>query len=270
MRSWKPTPPPYVLSMKPKLALGIKFRGFSFEEGFAIAKDAGFDGVNFLPSYTHLLLSPKDIIGYSKTHDIPVIGIHEQLQLVLYTPSFLFPRMLYLTTFFPHADTYVVHLSSLLNPFQYNTKKIKQLVLKAKEKGITIAFESNPIFPLLQRYPKETYEPEKFGNFCAQHGLAITFDTSHIASVGGNIVDFYKRYHQHIRVIHLSDFQNGVQHLPLGQGSLPLERLCEEMKRTNYAHNIVFELDSFPSARSKQDKVQDIKRSVDSVKNYLR
>lgn len=256
---------------KNQIALGIKFRGFSYEECFKIAKNTGFNGIDFLPSYAHLFFPPRDVIRYSKLYNVPVISMHEQLQLVFYTPRLLFSRMLYLTYFFPQVDTYVVHLSSLLNQFQYNTKKIEQFVFMAKQKGITISFESNPLrtFLFLQRYPKETYDPDTFAKFCITNNLAITFDTSHIASVGGDIIDFYKKYHLYISVIHLSDFKDGIEHLPLGQGSLPIDRLFQEIKKTKLNYKIILEINTFPYAMNKKNKQEDIKRSIELVKTYL-
>jgi len=50
--------------LRTKIELGIAIRGFSYEEGFKIAKEANFDGVSFLPSYKHgyYVLTGRDIM----------------------------------------------------------------------------------------------------------------------------------------------------------------------------------------------------------------
>lgn len=252
-----------------KISWGIRPPGFSYETCFSMAKDAGFDGIDFLPSNKYFFVPPNDIIKFSQKYKIDVTGMHSPLHLVPYAPQFLFSRIVKLTSYFPNVKTYVVHMSMLLNYLQNNPKKIETLCKMGKEKGITICFESNPIMFPLQYYPKETYEPAAYGDFCVKHNLSMTLDTSHIASVGGDIVEFYKKYYRHIRMMHLSDFKDGKEHLPFGQGVLPLKKLFDEMKKTKQEHYIVFEIGNFPLAKHIQDKQKALKASTSMMKNYF-
>lgn len=249
-----------------KIALGIGPLD-PYEKSFEIAKSAGFDGVDFLPANKHFFFPPHEIAVYSKKYALPVTGMHSPLYLVPYAPQFLFPRLLSITKYFPEVKTYVVHMSMVLNYLQNNTEKITKLTSLAKDRGVTVCFESNPIFFPLQYYPKQTYVPDIYGQYCVKHTLSMTFDTSHIASVGGDIVDFYKKYHSHIKMLHVSDFKDGIEHLPLGKGSLPLRKLFEEMRKTKHDHYIVFEI-GFSRRKSTKERIKELTESVSFMKSF--
>lgn len=252
--------------MKVKVALGVKFRGFSYQECFSMLAGVDCDGVELLLTPKYLFLKPDLLVVLSKQYNVPVISIHAPISFVPYAPQVIFARMLAIKDFFPNADTYVVHLSSLLNHFQNDTKKIEKISAIAREKGITLCFESNPKFSILKYYPKETYQPDAFGQFCMDHNLAITLDTSHISSAGGDIVEFYEKYHKNIKVIHLSDFKNGVEHLPLGYGLLPLEKLFKSIRNAKLAPKITLEIIRFPGITEKKVKEKIIKESIQYTK----
>lgn len=255
--------------MKAQVVLSVKFRGFSYQECFSMLEGVDCDGVELLSSLRYLFLNSKLLVELSQQYRVPVISIHEPIYFVPYVPQVMFTRMLKIRDFFPKADTYIVHLSSLLNHFQYHTKKIEKLTAIAQEKGITLCFESNPMFSFLKRYPKETYDPDVFGKFCVNHKLAITFDTSHISSAGGDIVEFYEKYHKNILVIHLSDFRNGVEHLPLGYGSLPLDKLLQNIKKRKLAPKITLEINRFPRVTDKKSKEKIIKENIQYVREHV-
>lgn len=252
-----------------KISWGIHPPGLSYEQCFAAAKDAGFDGIDFLPANKYFFLPPTDIQALSKKYNLPITGMHSPLHLIPYAPEFLFQRIINLTSSFPEVKTYVIHMTMVLNYLQNNTNKIERLSEMAQKRGITLCFESNPIFFPLQYYPKETYVPDAYGDFCVKHNLSMTMDMSHIASVGGDIVEFYKKYYKNIRMMHLSDFKDGVEHLPLGMGALPLKKLFAEMKKTNQEHYIVFEIGTFPKGETLEGKKAMLKASTRMMKEFF-
>lgn len=247
--------------MKYKLSLGIRIKGFSYEESFAIAKETGFDAVDFGPQTKHLFTDASAIKALSEKYKIPVTSIHQPLYLIPFAPQFLFRRMLAIANHFPDAKHYILHLSGFFNHFQSNQKKIDVFTRLAKKRGISIAFESNPVFLFLTAYPKVTWHADKFGEYCQENNVPIVFDTSHIASVGGDVVEFYEKYHKHIRVLHLSDFKNGVEHLPLGEGALPIKKLLQVIRSKQQKLHIIFEINTFPSTATKKEKIAAIQKS---------
>lgn len=227
------------------------------------------DGIELLPTPDYLFRPLTPIAELSQQYNVPVASIHSPIYLMPYTPALLFNKILNMANLFPHVRTYVVHLSSLLTPFHYGHKQLAKLVSLASLKRLTLCFESNPIFPFLQMYPRETYDPKAFGNYCVRNNVHMVFDTSHISSVGGDVNDFYEKFYNHIKVIHLSDFKNGIEHLPLNQGTLHLARLLGQVKQYKTLPVITLEINTFPHAKTKSDKIRDILQSIQFVKKSL-
>ncbi len=120
----------------------------------------------------------------------------------------------------------------------------------------------------LHHYPKVTWDPDIFAKYCVANGLPITFDTSHIAHWKYDIVTFFKKYHEHIKLIHLSDYAGTTQHLPLGEGELPLKELLQEIKKVKYQHQITFEIKNFPKGATKEEKINAIQKNLTMVRQY--
>lgn len=253
-----------------KIALGSTFSPFSHKESFQFAKQAGFDGVDYLASYKDIFFTPHTILRYSQKYNIDVTGIHQPLQLVPNIPTILLKNLIDISKIFKQADTYVIHLSSLINIFNQTPYKITLLNNIAKKYGLTLCFESNPVLPIISWYPKVTYDPDTYATFCVQNNLQMTFDLSHIASAKYDVVLFYKKYHTNISIIHMSDFKNGKQHLPLGQGALPLEKLLREIKINPQHKKIIFEISSFPNGKTKEAKLRQITKSLEMTRNFLK
>lgn len=259
--------------VKPKVQLLLSYHNqlneFSVDEVFLMAKDLGFDGIDYVAHLKDLYRTPRSLISKSKQHKFPILGVHIPLWLILFTPSFLFPRVLKNPLSFPQCIVFNVHVSGFTYPLLPFTHKINQFFRLAQKKSVFTTFESNPrLFPL-QFYPKITYDPDAFALYCIKNSLPINFDTSHIASFNYNIVEFYKKYHTHIKMIHLSDFKNGVEHLPLGDGALPLTDLLSKMKKTGYSGFISFEIFKSSSHATKEEKKLSLKKSLEMVNKYL-
>ncbi len=241
----------------------------SIEEQIIFAKEAGFDGIDYLQQFQDLFFKPRPIFNLTKKHNMHIKAVHIPLPLVLCTPVFLQKRLLQSLKHFPHMELFNFHLSSFKNPFQRNSKNIKGFMQMAKQHHINFSCESNSDEYLLpDYYPKETYDPTAFATFCREHNIPMTIDTSHIAAWKTNIVDFFKKNHQFINLFHLSDMLPKNHHLPFGKGDLPLKELFREMKKMRYKGMIVFEIFNFPQAKNKQEILEDIKESLHMFKNY--
>lgn len=251
-----------------KIALGVRSPGFTYEELFPFAKAAHFDGIHYIARMKDFLIPPIDIFKLSIKNNIPVIGIHQPLHTIVFIPQILFENMLSIQKLFPEVTDYVVHLSAFKNILQ-NDEISKIFYAFGKKKNITVSFESNPAHVILQYYAKETYDPHLFGEYCKNHKFPIVMDTSHIASMGGDIIYFYKQYKKLIRIIHLSDFKNGKEHLPLGNGSLPIHQFLKEVKQSKKQPDIVFEINHMFEKSSKEELLEEIKNSLELVRKIL-
>lgn len=255
--------------MGSKIALSVNFRRFSYKECFAFLEDIKCDGVELMLDPKYLVLNPHPLIDLSKKFQVPIISFHAPLFLVPYLPRIFFKQVLRMSDFFPQVSGCVLHLSSLLEYYPPQTLKIADLLVLARQQGLTLCFESNPCYSFFKLFPKITYDPDAFGKFCLKNNLAITFDTSHIASAGVDIVEFYEKYYKNIKIIHLSDYKNGKEHLPLGHGSLPLEKLLKIIKEKNMSSQITLELNKFPGVKQKAAKVRIVRESIEYIKKYL-
>ena len=75
------------------------------------------------------------------------------------------------------------------------------------------------------------------------HGFSVCMDVGHLRQTGSDIFAFYDRWQSRIRVIHLHDLHNGMDHQLVDQASaaLPLDAFCLLLHETRYRHTLVLE-----------------------------
>jgi sugar phosphate isomerase/epimerase len=99
-----------------------------------------------------------------------------------------------------------------------------------QEAGVAIAVEN---------MPRRTYlgipiplfwfnTPEKLNRF--DH---LTMDTTHVGTWGDDLLEYYRRIREHIRHIHISNF-NGKEHRSIDDGHLPLSDLLTKLREDRY------------------------------------
>lgn len=247
----------------------VKPFSFSLEDQVEFAKYAGFDGVDYIATIEDLFVKPVSILNVERKFAIKVKGIHIPLPLVVYTPNFLLSRVKNLLKYFPENECFNFHLSGFVNLLGTNLHGIEFFRNIMKSGNVQISCESNPDeYGIFKYYPKETYDPDKFAQFCINHKLPITIDTCHIAAWNYDIVDFFTKYHSHINLVHLSDMSANTQHLPLGKGILPISRFLKELKKFEYNGTVVFEISRFGNLNKERAKLE-VKESLEIFKELL-
>ena len=80
--------------------------------------------------------------------------------------------------------------------------------------------------------------------FGAAHNLYFTFDTTHLATFGNDIIAPFIKVMRtgRLRNIHLSDHGNHKSHLFLGRGDLPIARFLNTVRRLGYEGMITYEV----------------------------
>ena len=161
-------------------------------------------------------------------------------------------------------------MTFFLNPLSRNIKQLEKFIEFMKIENIQLSCESNPneLF-FLKYFPKETYDPILFAEFCIKHNIPINLDTSHIGAWNYDIVLFYKKYHENINLMHLSDMTKSKQHLPFRKGILPLMDLFKAMNELSYKGVVVFEISTFPKGTSQKDKQKELKKNVAMLKSIV-
>lgn len=244
------------------------YRPFELIELFRVARELNFDGVDYIATISDIFSTPKKPLALSKEYEVPILGVHAPMHLLLYTPSFFFNRLIHMISLFPDCQVFNFHLSGFVNHFQKNGPNLKQFSHLAQNRGITLSMESNPLLAGLQYYPKVTYDPELFAGYCIANNLPITFDTAHVAHCNYDIVAFFRKYNKHLKLIHLSDSIGSIQHLSLGKGNLPIKDLLKEIKKSSFNQLIAFEIHNFPKETTIKEKTEEIRNSLNMVKQY--
>lgn len=239
-----------------------------FIEYLTVAKKLGFDGIEYTATIPELFTNSKKILSLSDKYEVPVISVHAPPHMVLYTPEITFEKLCKMYKTFPDCKVFNFHLSGFVNPLHITDTYFKKFLTYIQKNNIPLSLESNPKMFGLHHYPKITWEPDLFAEYCIANGLAITFDTSHIAHWKHDVITFFKKYHKHIKLIHLSDYAGTTQHLPLGEGELPLKELFQEIKKVKYNHEITFEIKSFPNQATKEEKIKAIQKSIIMARHF--
>jgi sugar phosphate isomerase/epimerase len=235
----------------------------SLEEQCVIAKRAGFRGIDYVAGISDLFFTPEEILRVSRKVGIPVVSIHTPLFMALYTPPILGDRIIKVVERFEEVRHFNVHLSGYLGPFFRDEKSLEYLRAQLDRRGIGLSLESNPNeYVILPFYPVETRDPEAFAAYCKKQEYMMTYDSSHIADWGVDVVDFFMRHHRQISLLHLSDWTKEFQHLPFGKGDLPLERLFDAMDSVNYRGRIVCEISEFPKDIRIEEKIELLAEGV--------
>ncbi len=248
--------------------LEFTYQTFKLIELFRVAKELNFDGVDYCATIPDIFSTPKIPLTLSKEYGLPILGIHAPMHLLFYTPSFFFNRLIHMISLFPDCKVYNFHLSGFVNHLQKNGGNLKQFSYLAKQYDVALSIESNPLLRGLQYYPKVTYDPETFARYCIANNLPITFDTAHIAHCNYDIVAFFRKYNKHIKLIHLSDSLGSIQHLPLGKGNLPIKDLLKEIRKSSFNQFLAFEICRFQKNISAKERTEEIKNSLNLVKEY--
>jgi len=110
--------------------------------------------------------------------------------------------------------------------------------------------------------------------FISSNNINLTFDTTHCAYSGAPILETYTKFKNFIKNIHLSDFDDGIEHKVLGDGSLPLKNFITQLKKDNYEGMITIELDFDNKKRNNiinnEEAIAAIQKSIDFIKDCIK
>lgn len=129
-------------------------------------------------------------------------------------------------------------------------------------KDIYITSENLPYFKngsFLGRF-EELYE------FVSGNNINLTFDTTHYGFSNASILETFKKFKNFIKNIHLSDFDNGVEHKVLGEGTLPLKDFIVQLKKEDYDGIVTIELDF---DNKKRNNILDNKQAIVAIQKSI-
>ncbi len=102
------------------------------------------------------------------------------------------------------------------------------------------------------------------------HFDAITMDTTHLATWALDAAAVYAAWGSRVRHIHLSNFQAGQEHRRPEQGELRLDHLLALLTATGYAHSVTLELhpDALDAGQSDAHIVELLRASLAACRRW--
>jgi len=212
-------------------------------------KKSGVNGIELLStSY----VSDKDIQKVQKTLaelDLEVFSVHQSIS-TLFKIGIQEIEGLCQIAHKLKAEIIVLHINVIGNQIfdSYYVHVLKDLEDKYKVK---IGIENSPISPL-SFFKTYTWREDEFSNLMKKTSFRLTFDTTHLAQTGKNIIDFYNKNKHRIINIHLSDYKKSFlnkylllsnnTHLPIGKGTLPIKQFLNVLRENRYDGIITVEI----------------------------
>ena len=195
------------------------------------------------------LTSVKDAFSSSKLSTINLHAPFFSHDLIGY---FLFPKAAIRKIFdaIILADKTLEPSNLVLHPFpaffmkgariSFMREKLNAL---RKEVSCTISIENMGLPRNSFLDPNTLANPKHLADFAKSNGFSLTLDTTHCASRGISPEKAFDECKDCISNIHLSDFCNGREHLPLGEGKIGWKSFFSTLKKSNYSGFSTLEID---------------------------
>ena len=224
-------------------------------------KAVGVDGIELLATSNVTDYDLKRIDKMLKDVNMHVFSVHQSLS-TLFNIKILEINNLCRIAKRLGAKVVVLHIN-VIGKRIFDNKYIGSLKELEKEYKIKITVENSPK-SILTIFKPYCYQEEKFFKITKENDLSITFDITHLAQIGGDIISFYNNHKKQIANIHLSDYRKSLKnqvllmasdtHLSLGKGELPIKDFLKTLKNDSYDGLITMEINGnleelFSSAR---------------------
>lgn len=217
-----------------KLVKNRIFAQFAPHQVFEILKKSGIDGIEvLLPQFAPV--SDKDIKMLKELLtqcDMPVLSVHQSLRFFSSTKIKEITRLAEVAHMLS-AKVIVLHMNSAQKQI-FDPEYVAALHALEEKYDVVVTFENmeKHIGSLMYEH---RWEGVKFADLVRSTGFHITFDIVHLATSGGDILEFYEKNKDIIANIHLSDYKHHYlnsslrpmryKHMPIGKGDLPIKQL---------------------------------------------
>jgi len=206
-------------------------------------KESGIKGLELVLLKNSSKADIYKVNEFSKKYDIPILSLHQPVVSLNMNREDIEKLFLYGSIL--GVKVIVIHIGTISRLLM--NESFILLVKSLQEKsGIHIGIENMPIMPL-NFFDTTTYRTREFSELLAKNKLYITFDTTHLAQVGENIIDFYKANRESIVNIHLSNYVQGIigtQHTILTNGNLEINRFLKTLKESSYEDLLTLEINN--------------------------
>lgn len=235
------------------------FPAFSLPATFEMGRAAGSDGIEILLTPRMVAKGPSRLRFLEEIFQLPVASVHSVMRLRPADESQILDDILEsarLTKHLERCSTLVVHLPRQSPDGSSFSASWLDTVLQAAEilagSGISVSIE-NPDPPASAGTPDEWLSLTRWKVFIKEFGFRGTFDTSHAAACGWDLLGLAETAGQELDNVHLSDvggrsYQYGMlnsllhAHRPPGTGNLQIERFLARLAQTEFNGLITLEI----------------------------
>ena len=227
------------------------FKNQTTDDVFDRLKAIGLDGFELLlPQYTTTTNNDiQEVKKIAKSHDFPVLSIHQALRFFTATKVAEIARLFEIADMVS-AKLIVLHMNSARKQI-FDPEYIKALHELEKKYKIKVTFE-NMEKHIGSRFYGHHWHDVKFSELVRKTNFHMTFDIVHLAHSGGDIKKFFKENKDRIINIHLSDYKYHLlnsslhpmryKHMPLGKGDLPIKAFITLLQKENYKGLLTMEI----------------------------
>ncbi|ABB33244.1 Xylose isomerase domain protein TIM barrel [Geobacter metallireducens RCH3] len=257
--------------MRISLSTGTLFT-FPLGKVMAIARDAGFDGVELIVNQDFqkvncrtLIRELAEILPIHSMHApfMPLDGWGSSIDSLKRCVELSADCGVQLVNFHPPS-----WMGFELGFWRW-LYRVMDFQKEVGQGGVIVTLENMPwVGKRVRMNPHILSSTTKFIDFIQERNLFMTFDTTHMGSGKANFInDFYLCYNSgRIRNIHFSDYGHGREHLLPGHGILPLTRFLNHLRSTGYNDTLTLELS--PEEFPRDERI--IVESLREILSYLR
>nr|MBC7244717.1 sugar phosphate isomerase/epimerase [Chloroflexota bacterium] len=225
---------------------------------FALACEAGFEGVELVLSPEIILRGASYVRRLSQEYALPVLSVHPPI--VPYpgqnSAGSILPRLVSLAEQLD-CPLVVLHVPKVTTPQDRKWAEFTDVLLRAREQanpGVQISLE-NPGFFRRSDAHYILHDARRLRAFADQYDLPLTFDTAHAGASSYPLMEAYELFHGRVVNVHFSDLVSRrifpdwpplysflKHHQMPGEGILPLAEFVRLLLASGYSGPFTLEV----------------------------
>lgn len=215
------------------------------EEGFRLAHEIGYDGMEVMVSYPKDSQDPDLLREYSERYDLPILSLHAP---TLFLLQGLWGRDAWVKVERTIEIAKELGVPTIVAhpPFRWQGKYahgfVEGVAALEEEHGIAIAVEN--MYPwrlgvreLLNYLPDHDPTDEEYSH--------VTVDLSHAATAGDDALEMIERLGDRLTHLHLADGSGKTtkdEHLPPGEGNQPCAEVLRRLANRGWEGSVLLEV----------------------------
>lgn len=234
------------------------FPTYSLPAIFEIGSHAGADAIEIMLSPRLAHQGPTRLRFLEEGFKLPIASVHSVMRLRSTSPAQILADILdsaRLVRKLEHCQSLVVHLPHVFDTAFTSrwVQTLQQATDILADSPARVSLENPDPAPDQQIPQDEWLGMTRWRVLSQEFGLGATFDTSHAAASGWDLLGYAENPHRSLDNVHLSDvggkaYSNGLlntlfhAHRPPGTGDLQIERFLARLAQTDFNGLITLEI----------------------------